>query len=84
MIDLTDLAQAKAIKQDIEFMFNTPQGKNVMEFMKQIGGWWPNAFDSNETNEIIARDANRRLIGTLRTMMDLSPEQIVALANKEA
>lgn len=84
MVDLTDPAQAKALKQDIDYIFNTPQGKNVMRFMQEIGGWFPTVFDSNETNDIIARDANRRLIGTLRTMMEIAPEQIVTLALKDA
>ena len=54
-----------------------------MAFMEQIGHWYPKASDSMETNEIIGRDANRRLLGMIKTMLMLSPEQIVALANRE-
>ena len=61
----------------------TAQGKEAMAFMEQIGGWVPTNFDSGDTNDIIARDANRRLIGTIKTLLTLGPEQVVALANNQ-
>lgn len=82
MIDMSNPIEVKKLKQDIHQVFDTPQGKDVLKFMQEISGWFPSVFDSMETNEIIARDANRRLLGTIRTILDLSPEQIVALANK--
>ncbi len=84
MIDMTDLDQVTGLKSNLHATFDSPQGKEAMKFMQQIGGWFPNMWDTFETNEVIARDANRRLIGTIRTILDLTPEQIVALATKEA
>lgn len=75
--------EAAALKSNIHACFDSPQGKDVMRFIEKIGSWYPTVFDSIETNEVIARDANRRLIGTLKTIMELSPEQIIVLANKE-
>ena len=63
--------------------FDTPQGKEVMRYIEQIGHWFPTYQDSNETNEIIARDANRRLIGTLKSIMILTPQQIAVLTQEE-
>ena len=80
MVDMKDLAQAKRLKQDIHLVFDTPQGKDVLKWMQELGGWYPTVWDSMETNEIIARDGNRRLLGTIRTILELTPEQIVALA----
>jgi hypothetical protein len=82
MVDLKNLNEVKKLKADCHTVFDSPQGKDVMKFMQEIGGWFPSVFDSMETNDIIARDATRRLLGTIRTIMDLAPEQIVALANK--
>jgi hypothetical protein len=73
--------EAHALKTNVMATFNSPQGIETMKYLEKIAGWYPTAFDSNETNDIIARDANRRLIGTLKTIMDLTPEQIVALVN---
>ena len=82
-MDLTNIADVKALQSNLIATFESPQGKSVMEYIEAIGSWYPKMSDSGETNEIIARDANRRLIGTLKTMMKLTPEQIVTLA-KEA
>lgn len=83
MVDLTNIEQVKGLKSNLHATFDSPQGKEAMKFMQEIGGWFPSKFDSMETNDIVARDANRRLLGTLRTIMDLSAEQVVALAIKQ-
>lgn len=82
MVEMTNIDQVKALKSNLHATFDTPQGKESMKFMQEIGGWFPSKFDSMDTNDIIARDANRRLLGTLRTVLDLSAEQIVALATQ--
>jgi hypothetical protein len=84
MIDMTNLEQVRALKSNLHATFDSSQGKEAMKFMKDISGWFPTVFDSNETNDIIARDANRRLLGTIRTILELSPEQLVALAQKDS
>jgi len=81
---LTNLEEVRALKSDIHACFDTPQGKEVMKFIEQIGSWYPTTLDSSETNDIIARDANRKLIGTIKTILELSPEQIVVLAGGDA
>ena len=73
------IQEATALKSNIHATFDSPQGKEVMLYIEKIGGWYPRYTDSNETNDIIARDANRRLIGTLKTIMTISAEQIVVL-----
>ena len=77
-----NIQQAQALKNNVHLTFETAHGKEVMKFMEKIGCWIPNVFDSGETNEIIARDANRRLIGTLKTIMEIDAEQIVALTQE--
>lgn len=83
MVDFKNVQEVKGLKQDLDQVFNTPQGKNVLKFMQELGGWYPTVWDSRDTNDIIYRDANRQLLGTIRTILDLSPEQIVALAAKQ-
>ena len=83
MIDLKNRDEAATLINNLHATFDSPQGKQAMEFVEQIGGWIPTVYDSGETNDIIARDANRRLIGTIKTLLTLSPEQVVALASKE-
>ena len=81
-MDLTNVNEVKALQSNLIATFTSPQGKSVMAFIEQIGCWYPKMTDSGDTNEIIARDANRRLIGTLKTIMELTPEQIVSLTKE--
>ena len=78
-----NINEAKSLKSNVHTVFDSDAGKEVMKYMEKIGCWIPNVFDSGDTNEIIARDANRRLIGTLKTIMNLTPEQIAALTTEE-
>jgi hypothetical protein len=75
--------EAAALKSNMHTTFESPQGKEIMRFIEKIGNWTPTVFDSMDTNDIIARDANRRLIGTLKTIMEISPDQIVTLTEGE-
>ena len=81
-MDMKDLESVRALKSNLSATFDSPQGKEAMLFMERIGAWYPTIFDANDTNAIIARDANRRLIGTIKTVLRLSPEQIVKMAEQ--
>lgn len=80
---LSDIDYVRALKSNLHVTFDSVQGRESLKFMKEISGWWPTVLDSNETNDIIARDANRRLLGTIRTILELTPEQIVNLAKQQ-
>ena len=82
MNNLSDIRYVKDLQNSLR-IFDSEQGKVVMSFLESIGGWTPNIFDTLETNEVIARDANRRLIGTIKTLMTISPEAIVQLAKQK-
>jgi len=79
VIDLTNRDTVAGLKSNLHATFDSPQGKEAMKFLEEIGSWYPKLSDSNETNDIIARDANRKLIATIKTILTLSTEQIVAL-----
>lgn len=76
------LDEAQALKKNIHACFDSAHGKEVMKYLEKIGSWYPTYNDSNETNDIIARDANRKLISTLKTIMILTPEQIVNITEE--
>ena len=73
------IKEAQALKANVHATFETPSGQETMKYIEKIGAWCPTIYDSNDTNDIIARDANKRLIGTLKTIMMLTAEQIVTL-----
>ena len=77
------LDEAYILKQNMHVCFDSPQGKEVLNYLEVICGWAPTIYDSNETNAIIARDANRKIVGTIKTILMLTPSQIIALESKE-
>lgn len=83
-MNLTDPSYVAGLKSNIHATFESAHGKEVMSFIERLGSWYPTILDSNDTNSIIARDANRRLVGTLKTIMLLTTDQIVELASKES
>lgn len=80
MYNLSDINDVKGLQSNLHTIFDGEPGKEVMRFLEAIGGWYPNIYDSIDTNEIIARDANRRLLGTIKTLLKLSADQIVELS----
>ena len=82
MINLKSVNDFKLLKQDIEFVFNGPQGENVMEFLEVICDWFPLAGDSIVTNAIVARDARRQVLATIKTFINKSPETLQRLGQE--
>ena len=78
-----NINEAVALKSNMHATFDSPQGKEVMRYIESIGNWYPTVYDTGETNEIIGRDANRRLIGTLKSILTLTPQQISVLTEEE-
>lgn len=78
-MDMTNRADVAALQSNLHVVFDTPQGREVMKFIEKIGGWYPTIYDPVDTNEIIGRDANRRLIGTIKTLMELPAEHIIQM-----
>jgi hypothetical protein len=82
MINLSDKDYVIGIQSNLHATFDTPQGKEVMKFLETIGSWYPNVYDSIETNDVVARDANRTLIGTIKTLLEQKADDIVLLAQQ--
>jgi hypothetical protein len=72
-----------ALKSNCHVTFDSPQGKEVMGYLEKIGSWYPTVYDTADTNAIIARDANRKLIGTIKTILSLSSDQLIELMREE-
>ncbi len=79
---MTDIEYVTGLKSNMHACFDNPQGKEVLLFLEQICHWTPSILESNDTNDIIARDASRKVLGTIKTILSINPEQIVALAKQ--
>lgn len=81
--DLGDIEYVKGLQKNLRVTFESVPGKEVMVFLEKLCHWYPNITDTLETNEVIARDAERRILGTLKTLIEHRPEVIVTLAKQE-
>lgn len=72
-----------ALKSNFHVVFDSPQGKEVLDYLKKICSWYPTVYDSSDTNLIIARDANRKIVGTIETILRLNADQLKQIMGEE-
>lgn len=77
MIDLEDETEVKGLQSNLRATFDTPVGKEIMRFMEQICGWYD--FNASEPNQILIAHGKRQVLATIKTLLKLKPDQVVAL-----
>jgi hypothetical protein len=84
MIDMSDREQVGALKSNLHAVFDTPQGQEVMRFLEISCKWYSSVWDPQNPDMTLINDGKRQVIATIKTMLELSPDQIVTLASKNA
>ena len=82
MINLQDIEQVKALQLNMRASLDTPQGKEVVTFLEQICGWYD--FYETDPNLILINHGKRQVLATIKTLLELTPEEIVALKQGES
>lgn len=80
MIDLKNYQYVKTLQSNLRATFDTPSGKEVMEFLEEACGWWESIFDPTNRDQVLINDGKRQVVATIKTLLRLTPEQINALA----
>lgn len=80
---LTDIEYVKGLKQNIITVFDTPQGKEVMDFLERSCGWYESVFDPVNKDMILINAGRREVVATIKTFLKHSPEHIAALAQQK-
>jgi len=74
---MTDKAYVEQIQKDLLHILGLPEGQRLMEFLEDISGFWHPGYDpANETSVQIAA-GRREVVLTLKTLLKLTPEQVV-------
>lgn len=81
MTDLTNINDVKGLQSNLRATLDTPQGKEVMKYLEELCGW----YDFSETDEtiILIKTGRRQMLATLKTLLECTPEQVVAVSQKE-
>lgn len=81
MIDLTDIEDVKMLQSNLRTTLDTPQGKEVVKFLEDVCGWYD--FSESDPNMILIKHGKRQVLATIKTLLTLKAEEIVALTEKE-
>lgn len=82
MIDLTKVDAVKALQTDLGLCFGSDSGKRVMkEFLEPICGWYD--FSETDPNAILIAHGKRQILATIKTLLEHSAEQVVAVAKQK-
>lgn len=80
MIKLDRIEDVKALQSDLRASFDTNSGKEVMAFLEGICGWYD--FKETDRDRILIAHGKRQVIATIKSLLKLSAEQVVALAKE--
>lgn len=81
MIELKDINYVKSLQSHLRVTLETEPGKEVMKFLEKLCGWYD--FKESDPNQILIDHGGRRIVATIKTLMELTPDQIVALTQEE-
>jgi hypothetical protein len=80
-MNMMDLEYVKGLKQNMITVFDTPQGREVMDFLEQSCGWYESVFDPENRDMVLINAGRREVVATIKTVLKQTPETIVSLAS---
>lgn len=83
MKDLSKIDDVKALQSDLRVVFESPAGKEVMQFLEDSCGWFVSVFDPVNRDATLVNDGRRQVVATLKTLLRLSAEDIVKVYKQQ-
>jgi hypothetical protein len=81
MINLSNPDEVRALQSNLRASLDTLQGREVMKWLEaDICGWYD--FQETDPNMILIKHGKRQVLATIKTLLKLTPEQIVALSKE--
>jgi len=81
-MELTNIDDVKGLQSNLHIIFDGEPGKEVMKFLEHSCGWYESIFDPINKDRILINAGKREVVATLKTLLRLPAEQIVAMAKK--
>jgi len=81
MIDLQNVDDVRALQSNLKASLETDAGKEVIMWLEEVCGWYD--FTEQDPNIILIKHGKRQVLATLKTLIKLQPEQVVALSQQE-
>ena len=81
LYNLSSIEDVKSIQSELRVVFESPSGKQVMKFLEGLCGWYD--FKEMQTEPILIQHGGRRILATIKTLLELNPEQVVAITKEQ-
>ena len=83
MINLTDIDYVKGLQSNLRTTFDSPQGQEVLKFLEEACGWYQSVFDPTSKEMTLINDGKRQVVATIKTLLRLTPEEVVTWARSK-
>lgn len=80
MFNLSNIDDVRNLQSNLHICFDGVPGQEVMRFLEASCGWYESIFDPINKDRILINAGKREVLATLKTLLKLSPEQIVLMA----
>lgn len=77
MIRLDNISDVKALQTNLRASLGSPAGKEAMSFLEGICGWYD--FKETDPNAILIAHGKRQVLATIKTLLELSADQVVSI-----
>ena len=79
-----ELDYAVGLKSNMHATFDSPQGKEVLRYLEDACGWYRSVYvPGADRDEVLINDGKRQVLATIKSILELNPEQIATLAEGE-
>jgi hypothetical protein len=82
-MNLTKREDVAALKSNFHAVFDTPQGQEVMKFLEATCCWRQSVWHPGQPDMTLINDGKRQVISTIKTFLELSPDQITGIINQK-
>ena len=82
-MSILDIEYVKSLKQNMHAVFDTPQGKDVMDYLEAACGWYESVWDPQDKDRVLINAGRREVVATIKTFLKHSPEHIASLAQQK-
>lgn len=83
MRKMENVEYVRGLQSNLRITFETEAGKKVMEFLEEAVGYDASVFDPASRENTWIQDGKRQVVATIKSLMKLSPDQVVTLANEK-
>ena len=80
-MNLADINEVKILQSNLRASLETDQGKEVMKWLEELCGWYD--LGDTQTEIVLNKNGRRQVLATVKTLLECTAEQIVAVATKE-